>query len=123
MVNSFDLDGVIYLGPGRTGVFPGPDDIIITGRSWEEALETDRMLSDRGINNEVYYNPLKYNQKTRETSGEHKARVITAKGVEIHFEDDEVQAEVIRKRCPNCTVVLLCHNLTNKENQRQEEFR
>ncbi len=32
LINSFDIDGVIYMGK-YGGVFPGPHDIIITGRS------------------------------------------------------------------------------------------
>ena len=52
MVNSFDIDGVIYMGK-YGGVFPGPHDIIITGRSKEEEPETSAMLLDKGISNNV----------------------------------------------------------------------
>ncbi len=82
-----------------------------------------RMLKDRGITNQVFFNPLKYADKTRISSGEWKASVINAMDIHIHFEDDEIQAEVIRNRCYFCKVVLLSHDLVEKENKRQEEFR
>jgi hypothetical protein len=121
-VNSFDIDGVIYMGPGRTGVWPGPNDIIVTGRSFEEEAETLAMLQSRGINNKVHFNPLTYEEKTRESSGQHKANVINKLGIDIHFEDDPIQADVIRQQCPNIVIVMLEHDLVNKENQRHKEF-
>ena len=39
-VNGFDIDGVIHLGNGICGIRPGPKDVIITGRSYEEEPET-----------------------------------------------------------------------------------
>ena len=32
-INSFDIDGVIYMGDDYDGIYPGPKDIIVTGRS------------------------------------------------------------------------------------------
>lgn len=122
MINTYDIDGVIYMGKGRVGVFPGMNDHIITGRSFEEAEETHRMLRLRSIHNIVHYNPLKFDEKTRESSGLHKAKVITELhnqfGVIIHFEDDEIQAAIIKEQCPWVNIVLLQHNLVNKENER-----
>lgn len=88
------------------------------------------MLGQRNIFNTVIFNPLKYEQKTRETSGQHKAHIISEyntrlkgiKRIAIHFEDDEVQAKIIRERCPDVTVVMLVHDLVNKENQRHVNF-
>jgi hypothetical protein len=121
--NTYDIDGVIFINKDVGGIYPGPTDIIITGRSFEEELETSAMLADRGIKNSVFYNSLTYDQKSRETSGKHKAKIIkwlfsNGTKVLVHFEDDEVQAEVIRRECPDVHVVLLVHNLTNKENMR-----
>ena len=39
-INAFDIDGVIHLGDGICGIRPGPGDVIITGRSFEEEEET-----------------------------------------------------------------------------------
>lgn len=128
-INSFDIDGVIYMGPDLKGVYPGQRDIIITGRSIEEKPETMMMLGQRGIFNEVFFNPLPYDMKTRETSGIHKAYTINLYNcrdqlakIAIHFEDDPVQAEVIRARCRGVHVVMLEHNLTEKENVRHLTF-
>ena len=55
MLNSFDIDGVIFMDK-YNGVYPGKDDIIITGRSKEERPETEAMLKSKGITNQVYYN-------------------------------------------------------------------
>lgn len=122
-VNSFDIDGVIYLNDRVGGIHPGPNDVIITGRSFEEIPETREMLSARGISNRVFFNQTKFDDKTRQGSGLHKAETIKQLetiGVTImcHFEDDEIQAEVIKKLCPEVTVVMIVHDLTNKENVR-----
>jgi hypothetical protein len=118
-INSFDIDGVIYMGDTFTGVFPGPDDIIITGRSYEEFDVTNKMLKERGIYNKVFMNPLPFNQKTRKSSGQHKARTLSylediGYKIGIHFEDDPIQAEEIRKLMPHINIVMLEHNLTKK---------
>jgi len=42
--------------------------------------------------------------------------------VGIHFEDDPIQAEVIKQHCSNVKVVLLEHDLVNKENVRRDGF-
>lgn len=125
-LNSWDIDGVIFMGKGYRGLKPAPRDIIITGRSWEEETETTAMLRHFGIlHNKIYFNPLPFDQKTRESSGEHKAKVLnTLKGygenVEIHFEDDPVQAKIIRALAPHVQVVEIVHNLVEKENVRHE---
>ena len=81
MVNVFDLDGVITVG-----IMPKEEDIIITGRSFEERPETEKYLETLGLKNKVYYSPLKFNEKTRKASGQHKTFVLSAlkkEGVKI----------------------------------------
>lgn len=112
-MNSFDIDGVITVG-----IYPGPDDIIITGRSFEEEEETLTMLRGRGIWNKVYFNSIKFDDKTRLSSGKHKANIINVLQPCLHFEDDPIQWEVIEVECPNVKVVRIVHNLTEKENIR-----
>ena len=51
-INTFDIDGVIYMGK-HDGVYPGKSDVIITGRSIDEWDETTAMLQAKGIKNEV----------------------------------------------------------------------
>lgn len=114
-MNSFDIDGVITVG-----LFPGPNDVIITGRSYEEEPETLRMLHAKGIFNKVFFNPLPFNAKTRKTSGLHKAGIIQELNIAIHFEDDPIQWEIIERDCPNVKVVRVVHDLTEKENVRHQ---
>jgi hypothetical protein len=122
-VNSFDIDGVIYINDELIGVYPGKDDFIITGRSFEEMPETIAMLEARGIFNEVFFNPIPFDEKSRKSSGMHKANILNdlkSQGfdVGIHFEDDEIQAEVINDFAPWVHVVHLVHELSEKENRR-----
>lgn len=111
------------MGKDLVGVFPGIFDIIITGRSYEEREETLAMLHDRNIYNTVYFNPRKFDEKTRESSGEHKANTISmlknaGNDIGIHFEDDPIQAAVIKSFHPELNIVLLQHDLITKENVR-----
>jgi hypothetical protein len=123
MTNVFDIDGVIFMGWDKDGVYPGPKDIIITGRSNQEMPETLQMLREKGIHNMVYFNPLPFDQKTRKSSGEHKAKIINYllsmnENIKIAFEDDPIQADIIKEKCPIVNVVLLVHDLVEKENAR-----
>ena len=125
-VNGFDIDGVIHLGNGVCGVRPGPNDVIITGRSHQEEPETLAFLRKHGITNKVYFNPLPFKVKTRETSGIHKARTlrwlkeIKTIDVQFFFEDDEVQKREI-ERGWNGKVIHVSHDFTEKENVRHLE--
>lgn len=117
-VNGFDCDGVITVG-----LYPGPDDVIITGRSFEEKHETYALFGIKNISNQVYFNPLKFEEKTRKTSGEHKAQTILSlleAGVRVvnFFEDDPIQWTIIEAQCPWVNVVHVVHDLTEKENVR-----
>lgn len=120
-INGFDCDGVITVG-----IHPGPRDVIITGRSYEEEPETNAMLLKRGIVNKVFFNKLPYEMKTRESSGKHKAKTITYLkdcGIIIKnfFEDDPIQWQIIERECPWVNVIHVVHDLTNKENERHLE--
>lgn len=126
LVNTYDIDGVIYFGKGLDGLYPGKNDIIITGRSWEETPETYRMLMSRGIYNQVWFNPVKFDEKSRLSSGQHKGKIIKwliDNGMiehGVHFEDDEIQIEEIRKIVPNVRIVHVVSDLVEKENVRHE---
>jgi hypothetical protein len=119
-INTFDIDGVIYMGKGRTGVRPNPDDIIITGRSITQYDETRWQLEKLGVENYVFFNPLgrddpKYSRKE---SGRWKAKVLTLLKqiytIDLHFEDDPVQIKEILKVHPNQGIVELKHDLIEK---------
>lgn len=109
-INGFDVDGVITLG-----IRPGPDDVIITGRSYVMAHETLKMLSEMGIHNPVYFNPEHRTESTREQSGRWKALVLhKLKAVTKFFEDDPIQWEIIQRECPNVNVVYIMSDLVEK---------
>lgn len=120
-INSFDIDGVIDID-GLPCIYPSPNDIIITGRSYIEEHDTLRMLRDRGIRNTVFFNPIKFDEKTRESSGLHKANILKSLkendnlNIKFHIEDDEIQKAIIERECPWITVIHVVHNLTEKEN-------
>jgi hypothetical protein len=122
-VNTYDIDGCVYINDEIGGIYPGPYDFLITGRSFEEYDETIAMLSDRQITNRVFFNPAKFADKTRQGSGRHKALIIKMlqqEGYQVmgHFDDDEIQAEIIRELCPEIKVIMIVHDLTEKENVR-----
>lgn len=122
MINTYDIDGVIYLGQ-YDGLYPGKNDIIITGRSVDEMHSTLRMLNSRGIHNPIHFNPLSFDKKTRVSSGQHKGKVIKKlieNGVAhgVHFEDDEIQIAEILKIVPAARIVHVVSDLVNKENVR-----
>lgn len=105
-INSFDCDGVITLG-----IYPGPNDVIITGRSYEEEEETIAYLRSRGIMNEVIFNPLKFDEKSRESSGIHKANTINylyEQGicVKYHYEDDPIQINAMKSHLKNPVKII-----------------
>lgn len=120
-MNSYDIDGVVYLGEGRKGLLPRFGDVIITGRSFEEYDITVRQFKKLGIDpsNVIHMAPWPIVQKTREKSGLHKAYTLaklvgSGYNIQIHFEDDPIQAEIIRQFVPSVTVVMITHNLTEK---------
>jgi hypothetical protein len=121
-INTYDIDGVIFINKDIQGLTPTPNDIIITGRSYEEHEETYKMLSERGIHNQVFYNSLKFDEKTRESSGFHKGKVLNMLkkhyDIQVHFEDDEIQIEQIKLIAPWVNIIHIKHDLTYKENMR-----
>jgi hypothetical protein len=113
-INGFDFDGVISLG-----IYPGPRDVIITGRSYEEAEYINKVLKDRGIYNAVYFNMMPKEGRKRSDSGKHKARVLgilMENGVIIDkfFEDDEIQVKEIKNAHPDLPVVHVKSDLVEK---------
>lgn len=122
-INTYDIDGVIFLGKDLEGLTPGKNDHIITGRSFEEKPETEAFLHSREIFNTLHMNPLAFDQKSRASSGIHKGNTIKALESEgyvigVHFEDDPIQMEEIKKIVPHVNVILLVHDLVEKENVR-----
>lgn len=113
-INSFDCDGVINIPNG--GVYPGPDDVIISGRSILETKKTIDLLHSKGIKNKFYLNDIDLDKKTDKASGMHKVKIIKMlyeQGIYIQnfFEDNKIQAAIIEKMCPKVNVILINSNL------------
>tara|TARA_B100000123_G_scaffold252797_1_gene213370 strand:- start:50 stop:457 length:408 start_codon:yes stop_codon:yes gene_type:complete len=120
VINSYDIDGVIYMGEGLDGLRPGPRDIVITGRSVETEVLTKKMLSDKGIHNPLYMNNKSKDWNNREQSGFHKGWTLfhleqIGYRFGIHYDDDPVQIEKIRQMMPHIHIVHVNHDLVPKE--------
>ena len=114
-INTFDFDGVIYMGPDHTGLRPCKDDIIITGRPIGESKFVYDILYERGINNSIYFNPIPREdpEYSREASGIWKAKVLDQLKqqyiIGLHYEDDEIQSEIIHQHHPDIKIVHIQH--------------
>lgn len=122
-IQSFDVDGVIFIRKDIPGIRPHPDDFIITGRSYDEIVETQEMLLKKGIRNTVFYNQVKYENKTRELSGLHKVKMIkellrVGFNIVAHYDDDPIQVDIMKANL-DIPIILISHDLTEKENMRQ----
>jgi len=117
-ISTFDFDGVIYFGDNQPGVRPGPDDILITGRSFQERQKTEVWCQKFNIKNQIFFSPVPEHLKTREISGFHKALTLRELQktmiIALHFEDDPVQKAIIEAMVPEVKVVHLVHELTEK---------
>jgi hypothetical protein len=117
-ISIFDFDGVIYFGDNQPGVRPGPDDILITGRSFQEREKTEAWCKKFGITNQIFFSQVPEKLKTREISGYHKAitlrELLKTYSINLFFEDDPIQKEIIEAMVPDVRVVHLVHELTEK---------
>jgi hypothetical protein len=125
VIQSFDLDGVIFINGNIPGLRPTVHDIIITGRSFEEAEGTYWALKNVGIDNRVYFNRLLFDEKTRITSGQHKGRTLRTlisegHNIVCHYDDDEIQIAEISKYV-SIPIIHIKHELTEKENIRHDQ--
>ena len=120
-VYGYDFDGVISIG-----ITPrSKHDVIITGRCIDEQEFVLEVLSQRGIKNKVYFNPMTLEErgdhtlKARRFSGKHKAKTIwelRRQGVNItrFFEDDPVQYKIIAEKHKSIELVHVNSKLVKK---------
>jgi hypothetical protein len=120
-VFAYDFDGVISIG-----ITPRSNkDIIITGRCIDEQHHVFNILSERGIDCTVYFNPMTLAERgdhtveARTFSGKHKASTIKRLkegGVNIvrFFEDDPIQLGLIREAHPELPIVHIVSDLVQK---------
>jgi len=90
---AYDYDGVASEGIELQEGAP-----IITGRSFEELDKVDIK------GHPVYFNPKTFAEKNLQNSAEWKAEMINKLGIEEFFENEDEQADIIEKLCPNCNV-------------------
>lgn len=125
---SYDIDGVIYFGAGQPpGLTPPKNAVIITGRSIDEQQETINMLHSRQIYNTLYMNPIKWENKTRESSGLFKSKILnnlksTGNNILYHIDDDLIQIEIIKRECPWLLVIQLDTPFVEKENVKHKDI-
>jgi len=98
-MKAYDFDGVWNEG------YQDKDGVIITGRSFEEFEET--MAEKTGPEVPIYFNPQRKNAVTPATAGVWKAEMINKLGVTEFWEDDPIQAGLIKLLCPNTKVHLV----------------
>ena len=120
-VYGYDFDGVISIG-----ITPrSSEDVIITGRCIDEADYVRATLLARGITNKVYFNPMtlrergNHTKQARRYSGSHKAKTISElkkEGIYVtrFFEDDELQALIIKNAHSDIELVYIDSNLVEK---------
>ena len=122
-ITSWDFDGVLREG----NCTPGEYDIVITGRTIEEAHIVYDRLEELGLMPmPVYFNPIHLKDRknhcdfARCKSGIHKASIIKLlkdNGVNIveHHEDDPIQADYIAEAYPEIRLVMYPFSHENNE--------
>lgn len=103
-VRGYDIDGVL-----SHGIKPfGGCCFAITGRSFEQAEHTYAQFKEWGIKDcAIYFCPMQGKDITREKAAHWKARMIGVLGVKIFYEDDLLQAEIIRQQHPSLTIHIV----------------
>jgi hypothetical protein len=94
-----DIDGVL-----TTGFRPPEDDyVIISGRLVSEWAKT---VEELGIGHPIYLRPFGEHNDPY-CAGSWKAGIISHLGLKVFYEDEEIQAEMIRDLNPDCEVIMI----------------
>tara|TARA_R110002167_G_scaffold220289_1_gene424879 strand:+ start:723 stop:1145 length:423 start_codon:yes stop_codon:yes gene_type:complete len=120
-INGYDFDGVVSIGINPMN----KKDVIITGRCIDEQEHVRGILEERGITNEVYFNPMTLAERGNHTveartfSGNHKAKTIKQlkeAGITVFrfFEDDKIQYDIIKENHEKIDIVHIVSNLVTK---------
>lgn len=113
MLNGYDIDGVLLPYNGAEGLVPQEPYIIVSGRNYTQFYNTVNKLREKGIYGPILLRPSS-KVGDRVQSGEWKANVINFAGVTTFYEDEDLQAEIIRKECPNCKVIMVTEGRINE---------
>ena len=99
-LNGYDIDGVLL-----EGIKPKKPYVVISGRRTDWWKKTVREI---GTNAPIYLRPITFGKRYDATmSGMWKAIMITMFKVKKFYEDDDIQAGVIKDYCPDCKVVMV----------------
>ena len=98
-LRGYDLDGVLV----PRNVDPIAPFVIISGRT---ISDWNRTILEVGSLVPIYLRPYGCHGD-RLLAGRWKAEIIAALGVVEFYEDDPVQAEIIRRTCKSCRLVLV----------------
>jgi hypothetical protein len=98
MRTGYDIDGVLTAGYTPTG-----DDVVISGRTFAEYDDVAKQAAQicpvyiRGVGD--------YGDRMQ--AGRFKAQMILSLGVDRFYEDDPLQAAIIRFHAQDCEVVVV----------------
>ncbi len=102
-MNGYDIDGVL-----TKGVIPEEPYVIITGRPYLWAEKTFKELENLGIKHHVVYlNPESVDYYNPKISGAWKAEMINKLKITEFYEDEIIQADIIREVCKDCKLNLV----------------
>jgi hypothetical protein len=94
-----DIDGVLSFGFRPAEGY----DVLISGRL---VNEWSRTVQEFGADRPIYLRPNGvYGDQV--AAGEWKAEVIGRLGLKRFYEDNAIQAKIIKQKCPSCEVVLV----------------
>lgn len=82
----------------------GEVDFIVTGNNWNKA---DEKMEDNELDIPVFWNPGKEELMVIVT---HKAHVINQTNASKFYEDQKIQADLLRALCKNCRIILVKPN-------------
>lgn len=111
-VNSYDYDGTLTTGAFAPVV---GQDIILTGRCYNEAKQVFDGLKKLGIENiPIFFNPMHYSvrgdftEEARLKSAAHKVDILSKLSVDYdvtHWDDDHIQLAYIQKHVPTVKLI------------------
>jgi hypothetical protein len=84
--------------------------VIITGRSWEEAIGTFHQMNDPkfiGRRAPIYFNPVRKGIPNVDNISAWKSEMIKRLGVTDFWEDDPEEAKIIETMCPGVAIHLV----------------
>lgn len=97
----YDFDGVVSTGKFRVY----PDDVIITGNTHHEGV-MDK-LQAMGIKARTYFPPDTRMSHLVQAIAVWKSEMIRRTGCEKFYEDDAIQATILKASCPDCEIICV----------------